>query len=226
MIQDDQKICVRDIMTKKVISVHPQTPFLEAAGIIFEHDFDGLPVVDKENKLVGVLTEYDFIVKGSVIHLPTLIKLLKKIPLHKKDKELLGVNLKQIFSLKVKDVMNSDPLFVSSDTNIEDAARLFSEHHRVNPIPVANKSNTLVGILSRYDIIKMYSHSLGVKDGSKLKAKRYIDKRISNVLTRLEGKSIIVSKIRARFWFIVSLAFIIIGFLIAMALILRIRIEY
>jgi len=213
-------------MTKKVISVHPETPFLEAAGIIFKYNFDGLPVIDKYNKLVGVLTEYDFIVKGSIVHLPTLIKILKNIPLYRKDRDLVRDNVKEIFSLKVKDVMNPDPLTISPLADVQDAAKLFSEHHRVNPIPVVDKSNILVGILSRYDLIKMYSRSLGIKNGSSLRKGRYVDRKISKVLSGLEGKFTIVSKIRTRFWFIISLLFVLIGFFVAMFLIMRIRIKF
>lgn len=222
----ENKILVQNIMTKKVISVHPETLFLEAVAIIFKYDFDGVPVVDKDNKLVGILTEYDFVVKGSMVHLPTLIKLFKKIPFHKKDKEFLDENLKEIFSLRVKDVMNNDPLIVYADTDVQEAAKLFAEHHRVNPIPVVDRTNTLLGILSRYDIIKMYAHSLGVKDGAMLKNKPYVERKINETLARLKGEFVLVTKFRTHFWLVISLAFVLIGFLIAMFLIMRIRIYH
>jgi CBS domain-containing protein len=223
----EDKILAQDIMTKKVFSVYPETPFLDAVAIIFKYDFDGLPVVDKNNKLVGILTEYDFIVKGSMIHLPTLIKLFKKIPLHKKDKDFLDKDLEKIYTLTVKDVMNNDPLIVYPDMDITQVASLFKAHHRVNPIPVVGRSdNKLLGIISRYDIIKMYAGSLEARRIPKLRKKRHIDKGIRNFLSSLGGEFVLVSKIRTHFWLIMSILFIFIGFFIAMALIARIRIYY
>src|SRR3989338_4962642 len=78
-------ICVKDVMAKKVISVEPDMPLIKAAQIIMEHSFDGVPVVDEENKLVGILTEYDLIEKSSSIHLPTFQKILENLKVLKQD---------------------------------------------------------------------------------------------------------------------------------------------
>ena len=53
-----KKIYLRDVMTKKVISVSPETPITEVTKIITEHNFDGVPVVDKNNRLVGIIILY------------------------------------------------------------------------------------------------------------------------------------------------------------------------
>src|SRR3989344_4160975 len=125
-------ICVKDVMAKKVISVEPDMPLIKAAQIIMEHSFDGVPVVDEENKLVGILTEYDLIEKSSSIHLPTFQKILEKL----------------------KDVMNEDPLTLAPETSFDEMVKTFREHHRVNPIPVIDKDKKVIGVVSRFDVLK------------------------------------------------------------------------
>ena len=66
------KITAKDIMTKEVVSVPLETSLLDVAKILAERNFDGVPVVDKEDRLVGIVTEYDLINKTSAVHLPTL----------------------------------------------------------------------------------------------------------------------------------------------------------
>ena len=93
---------VSSMMTKKVISVHPETPLIEATNILLKDNFSGLPVVDNENHLVGIVTEYDLVIKGSSVHLPTLIKLLSQFDLYKKDQGLIKEDLKKIFEMNQK----------------------------------------------------------------------------------------------------------------------------
>ena len=71
-----KKVLVKDIMTKRVISVSPETPVVEAAKIITEHNFVGLPVIDASNHLVGILTEYDLITRTSSLNVSFLQKIL------------------------------------------------------------------------------------------------------------------------------------------------------
>ena len=77
---ETKEIKAKDIMTREVVSVHPDTSLLDAAKLIAEYNFDGVPVVDNENRLVGIVTEYDLINKTSAVHLPTLQVILKNLP--------------------------------------------------------------------------------------------------------------------------------------------------
>ena len=56
-------MCIKEIMTKKVISVTPETPLVEAAKLLNDHGFNGVPVIDGKRQLVGILTQYDLIEK-------------------------------------------------------------------------------------------------------------------------------------------------------------------
>ena len=144
-------------MTAKVISVRPETPLMEAAELLAKHGFDGVPVVDDGGKLVGILTEYDLISKGSAIHLPTFQKLIQNMGVYGKDKSHFKNDFKDIAALKVKDVMNDDPLTLPEDASYEDAVAAFRDHHRVNPIPVIDNERKVVGVVSRFDVLKPLS---------------------------------------------------------------------
>lgn len=145
---------ITDIMTKEVVSVDPEMLLFEAAKIITDHNFDGVPVVDKENKLVGILTESDLISHSSSIYLPTLQKILKDINVFGKDKSHFKKEFQDIIALKVKDAMNREPSILRDDANYEQVIAVFREHHNVNPVPVIDGIGKVIGVVSRYDVLR------------------------------------------------------------------------
>lgn len=141
-------------MTREVISVRPETPIIEAYKLISDHYFHGVPVVDGENRLVGILTEYDLIAKGSSIHLPTFQKFITELNIEKNHGGL-PPDVEALEKLKVKDVMNSEPLTLPDTASLEDAVVAFCSHHRVNPVPVIDKDKKVIGVVSRFDILRV-----------------------------------------------------------------------
>ena len=156
----NQQVSVKDIMTKIVVTVVPETSLLEASELMTKHHFSGLPIVDGTKKIVGILTEYDLLTKGTAIHLPTFLKLFGQCPDHKKGEYTVEGNLSEILAFTVKDVMNSEPLTTHADAPLLEIVELFEKHHRVNPVPVVDENKKLVGIVSRYDIIRYYAKML------------------------------------------------------------------
>lgn len=151
-------LTVRDIMTASVISVHPEISLFDAHEIIARSNFDGVPVVDASGHVIGILTEYDMLSKASVMHLPTLQKLMKYLQSFV-DKGGLSEFRKELEELKnvtVASIMNRDPLTLSADASFEAVVETFFKHHRVNPIPVVDEKGMLVGIVSRYDVLKIF----------------------------------------------------------------------
>lgn len=152
---------VKDIMTDSVVSVRPETPILETARIIADHKFSGVPVVGASNELVGLVTEYSLINEKSLLHLPTLQRLLQKLPGIQLPADFAD-NVKKVELLRTVDVMDKKPLTLYFDDTFEAAVALFNAHHRINPVPVIDHDNKVVGVLARYDLIKllkMYGHS-------------------------------------------------------------------
>lgn len=152
----ESELTIKDIMIKDVVSVHPETPILTAHQIMSERRFNGLPVVDNENHLVGVITDYDLLVKGSAIHLPTLQKLFAELPVYKKSHKDFKKEIYDLSRLTVSEVMNPDALAISQDAVLSDMVDMFREHHRVNPIPVIDKDGKVVGVVSRYDAVNLF----------------------------------------------------------------------
>jgi CBS domain-containing protein len=153
-------ILIKDIMTEDVATVTPETSLLEASQKMMQERYNGLPVVDVDNVVVGIVTEYDLLSKGTSIHLPTFIKLFGSYSGKDKKEQLLGEQLGDIMGFTVKDVMNTDPLVMHEDDSLTHVVNQFSKHHRVNPIPIIDMNGKLIGIVSRFDVIKYYASVL------------------------------------------------------------------
>lgn len=150
----------RDIMTKSVVTVSPETPITEASRFLVENEFNGLPVVDANRRVVGIITEYDLLSKGTAIHLPTFMKLFGDYPASQGDEFHLKGKFSDILKITVGEVMNADPLTLPEDATIVEVVEAFSRHHRVNPIPIVNAAGAISGIVSRFDVIKFYAKML------------------------------------------------------------------
>lgn len=223
---EPKKSTVADFMATNVVFVSPDALLLEAAQTMSKNSFTGLPVVDVSNKVIGILTEYDLLTKGTSIHLPTFLKLINQFDVYRKDQSLIQDDIKKILSLKVSDVMNKEPLVLQSSVSIEDAAKTFAEHHKVNPIPIVDEGGRLAGILSRSDIIKFYAgvspqhaaHAKGAPQGT--------DRAVSDFLSDFEKNFISVSRYRTKYWLLISLGFLIVGIIAATIFILQINISF
>ena len=149
---------VQDVMTREVVSVSPDATLAEAAMLLHTHGFSGLPVVDEHNVLKGILTEYDLISGGFAVHLPTVQIILQKFVTVPEGP--FAQELEKIAALRVRDVMNKEPMTLLEDMPLAEAVLAFQAHHRVNPMPVIDASNKVVGIVSRFDILKIFRSAL------------------------------------------------------------------
>ncbi|MDP2648012.1 MAG: CBS domain-containing protein, partial [Candidatus Yanofskybacteria bacterium] len=70
---------VKDIMTREVLSVGPDDSLELVAQLFDKYDYDGIPVVGNDRKLLGIITAYDMIVQSSGMHLPTILNIMDKI---------------------------------------------------------------------------------------------------------------------------------------------------
>lgn len=209
---------VGDIMTKEVVVAFESEPLVDVARRIFDRDFNGLPVIDVNRRVVGIITQYDLVSKGTAIHFPTLIKLLQSLPVLKQEKSLLKEELRPLLELKVKDVMNNEPLTVGTEESIEGLTSIFASHHKVNPILVTDKKGELMGVVSRHDLVKLLA---GPSQDTGSKSTKSIDAQINDFVSQFEKRFAVTTKTRAKHWLIFSILFSVIGFFIAFALILR-----
>lgn len=220
--QETNKLTVKDIMARDVVVAFEDELVIDAARKIFDKNFNGLPVINVNNKVVGILTQYDLVAKGTTIHIPTFIKLLRKIPILRQERPLFKEEIKPIFDLRVRDIMNDEALMVGPDESIDGLARIFAEHHKVNPIPVVNEKNELLGIVSRHDLVKFL---VGPSQPAEERARKPVDDQINDFIENFEKRFTLTTKARTKYWFLLSVFFAALGFFIAFAIIIRITVK-
>ncbi|MFW5792015.1 MAG: CBS domain-containing protein [Desulfohalobiaceae bacterium] len=143
---------VSEIMTRDVITVRPDTPVAEAAKLLLDKRVNGLPVVDEDNTLVGIICQSDLITQQKKLPLPTYFTLLDGlIPLTSLGSVERQIN--KMSATEVKDAMTVDPVSVSPDSDVQEVANLMVEKN-FHTIPVV-KEGKLAGIVGKEDILRM-----------------------------------------------------------------------
>jgi CBS domain-containing protein len=142
---------VADLMTPKVITVHPETPVVEIARAMLQHDVSGVPVVDQQGHLIGLVTETDLVVQNANVHFPTFLQILDA-RIYLTNTRRFEDELRKALGTIAADVMTCDVKTVKPDDDISVAATLMVDKG-LNPIPVV-ENDKLVGIISRSDIIR------------------------------------------------------------------------
>jgi CBS domain-containing protein len=144
---------VKEIMTKDVVSVQPNTKVSEVACLISEKNFRGVPVVENEI-VVGMITENDFLTQDfAKVHIPSLIKIFNDLKIDKYLPQGKG-ELSSILSADASSIMTKKFIFVTPDTHVTELVKIFHDQ-QVNPIPVLDENKKLVGIVSKSDILNL-----------------------------------------------------------------------
>ena len=151
---------VADIMTREVITIFPETKVTEAAKVLFDHNFNGLPVISAIGEVVGLVTEASLLAQDSFgMHIPSLIKMLQDFKVLNqtvsgKDKK----EFRRILNATAEAVMETDFSWIGPESPVSELLRIFNEKH-ANPVPVLTPERKLAGIVSRSDIIKLVSRT-------------------------------------------------------------------
>jgi len=139
------EMLVRDVMTSQVISISKYESVVHVANILADKNISGLPVVDKENKVIGIITQADILSMVGVGRDHTFKDLLKYMlgePLHERR---VGDH--------VGDIMTAPALTIRPEASVADAVRIMDEK-RIRRLTVVNSANELIGIVTRADILK------------------------------------------------------------------------
>jgi CBS domain-containing protein len=139
------EMLVRDVMTKGVISVTKFESIMHVADILMEKNISGLPVVDKDKKVVGIITQADILSMVGVGREHTFKDLLKYMLGEPLPERRLGDH--------VGDIMTSPALTVNPGANIAEAVRIMDEK-KIRRLTVVDEKQVLIGILTRADILK------------------------------------------------------------------------
>ncbi len=119
----------KDIMTTNVISVARNTPICEAGEILLKHQITGMPVVDDDMTLVGIISEKD---------------LLRLLHTHEAEKDKT-----------VEDFMTEPAIFFQENESLEDICDLMiANNFRRVPVTSASRKRQVIGIVSRPDVLE------------------------------------------------------------------------
>ncbi len=149
---------IKDVM-KKPIVVYEDDNLCDVIKLFREKKISGAPVLNKEGKLVGIISESD-IIKTIITHdedlnliLPSPLDLIE-LPLKTALKiEKFMEDLKKALKTKVKDVMTKNVIVAKPEMTVNDAAKLMVEH-KIKRLPVVDNEGNLVGIVTRGDLIE------------------------------------------------------------------------
>lgn len=143
---------VADVMTSNPIVVQPQTPIKEAIQLLAERRISGLPVVDGEGKLVGVITESDLMWQETGVDPPPYIILLDSV-IYLQNPARYEKEIHKALGQTVEEVMSEKPITVEPDRALKEAARLMHEKE-IRRLPVVDEPGQVIGILTRGDIVQ------------------------------------------------------------------------
>ncbi len=135
-------------MTHNPLTIRPETLIPEARDILHNHDFRHLPVVDKEGRLIGMVTDRD--IRSAY---PSSV-------LSGKD---MGKELDRIVHTPVGEIMSTYLLSLDLDSTLDDALILL-EHQKIGALPVVDESRVVKGIFSIRDLIQAYGDLFGLRE--------------------------------------------------------------
>jgi CBS domain-containing membrane protein len=142
-----REVTVAEIMTWEVVAVKPYTPLAEVAGAMGVRGVSGVPVVDDSDRVVGVVSEKDFLRRMGVEDSQNFMTLVASCL---RSKGCVALPIKK---QTAGDLMSAPAVTVTPETRVRDLAELFAARH-INRAPVTNAEGQLVGIVTRGDLVK------------------------------------------------------------------------
>ncbi len=149
---------VADVMTRDPITIGSNAVLQEAIQIMAEQRISGLPVVSAEGSLVGILSETDLMWQATGAPLPAYVMLLDSV-IYLKNPTRFNQELHKALGQTVAEVMSDHPVVTTQpEASLRSAAQLMHDK-QVRRLPVLDDSGTLVGILTRGDIVREMARS-------------------------------------------------------------------
>ncbi len=138
---------ISEVMTRDVLAVSPETPLKEVAQTLSEKRISGVPVVDGDGRVTGVLAESDIVrqEQGAERERGLLARVVEGPPL-------------RLEARTAGEAMNAPALTVAPEHEVAEAARLMTEHG-VNRLPVVDGDGRLAGIVTRADLVRAFARS-------------------------------------------------------------------
>ena len=144
-------IKAKDIMTRDVVSVSPETDIEELARLFVEKNVSTMPVIDDQGHLAGIISESDLVERDQPLHIPTVISIFDWV-LYLESGKKFKEELKKISARKVSEICSGKVVTCTPETSVPEVAQLMTENH-VHLIPVMD-GGKVVGVVARLDIIR------------------------------------------------------------------------
>jgi CBS domain-containing protein len=145
-------LTVRDIMEIDVPAVYPEDPIEKVVQTMRQHELPGIPVINEGGRCIGIITEADLVMAGEEedLHLPHYIELFGGIVFLESTKKF-EERLRKALGSMASDVMTEDPVTISPDASVGEAARVIARQKH-NRLPVVEHGR-LVGVVTRIDVL-------------------------------------------------------------------------
>lgn len=141
---------VSDLMTTDVLTVGPDTPLTDVARLLVERRISGLPVVDTDGRVLGIISEADFVTKEGGVDDRARSPLAWLLGSDDEERQ-------RVAARTAGEGMTAPAHTIEPDRPVSEAARTMSEH-RINRLPVVTDGR-LVGILTRADIVRAFART-------------------------------------------------------------------
>ncbi|MEJ1934447.1 CBS domain-containing protein [Nostoc sp. NIES-2111] len=148
---------VADVMSHNPVVVKPETPLQEAIKILAERRISGLPVVDNDGKLLGIISETDLMWQETGVTPPAYIMFLDSV-IYLQNPTAYDRDLHKALGQTVGEVMSKNPVTITPEESVKQAAQLMHDR-KVHRLPVLDDAGQVIGILTRGDIIRAMAAS-------------------------------------------------------------------
>jgi CBS domain-containing membrane protein len=138
-----------DLMTKTVLFVEQTMSLVQAASILAENQVSGAPVVNSKKKIVGIVSEKDFLEEMGFGSNPSFMQIATHC-LH--DKSCMIGNLR---GRTVADIMTKPPIVGAPEMTVGDISTTLTKQ-KINRLPIIGKDGLIVGIVTRTNLAHAY----------------------------------------------------------------------
>lgn len=141
----------KDVMIRNVIYIKKQDKLDQIISVLMQNHVSGVPVLDHENRVVGMVTEKDLVTKEKALNISSYMEFMASI-LFIGGNKFKEVSEKKIETLTAQDIMSTPVYAVHLEATIEEIVSIMMNRH-INRIPVIDFENKLVGIIGRSDLL-------------------------------------------------------------------------
>ena len=151
-------LTAKDIMTKDVVTVTPDTSIEKLAGLLVSNQISGAPVVDADGSIFGMVTENDLISQNKRLHIPTVVSFLGAA-IYLESSKKFADEVRRVTATKVGDICTRKVITISGETTLTDIATIMDEK-KVHVLPVI-KDGKVVGIVGKRDVVRAVAQQAG-----------------------------------------------------------------